>query len=662
MRYEGQEKGSHQYAMGTGWLISPDILVTAGHNVYDWSGEDVGYGRAVHIKAYIGYHGKNNAASVITQTRVAKRIVTTGEWLESRENRHRDVAIIQLDSAFTGNLRPFRYKATPNGKDLMMGVVGFPADKSSADKDDGEKGAEMYEEFQGVRTNLAKEKINPLGMLQYRISSFGGQSGAPVLQKTESGELIAVGTHVYGGGQKNQASVIGPSGNDYEALLNALKNDLPSVGTHHGINLVQKVEKNGPAENGPASDQSAQSESFFGILKTVTSVAGTVLPIFGGPFAAIAGAAISGISALTESGFVDTKGSPGATERAILAEASLQAILALPEDSAVGHKVIGEMEKTYKTLAPNLDYITPRITPALIRSAKQIVTTYGDKLTDTPKTQAKRLPLRGLSDAESGIQQTPFVEGMLADSKPLEGGAPESWGILGSIVETGLKYGKPILRDAAQQGLNYLSGLIKESASAPESNFSSDELQTAGLVAKRALLGEAALLAVEKLSKNELSTLNIPSSGPSGEAAEESFFDFIKTSAQNIAVVVRKAAPDVIKAVVPIFVDAVAGDKKNGASSSGAESFLSPFAPVGGPGSLRKKPSTIFDRVQGNSKPTTANGGLQVSAIGPPSTMKGLLEGSESSESAGGRREYMMRRRMALGPDSNQDRPVFADE
>lgn len=35
MRYEGQGKDSTGWYMGTGWLIAPDIMVTAGHNVYN---------------------------------------------------------------------------------------------------------------------------------------------------------------------------------------------------------------------------------------------------------------------------------------------------------------------------------------------------------------------------------------------------------------------------------------------------------------------------------------------------------------------------------------------------------------------------------------------------------------------------------------------------
>ena len=41
--------------MGTGWLIAPDLLVTAGHCAYDQVN-----GQVQEIKAYVGYKGKES--------------------------------------------------------------------------------------------------------------------------------------------------------------------------------------------------------------------------------------------------------------------------------------------------------------------------------------------------------------------------------------------------------------------------------------------------------------------------------------------------------------------------------------------------------------------------------------------------------------------------
>lgn len=58
----------------------------------------------------------------------------------------------------------------------MLGVVGYPADKTLTDKDGREeKGALMYEMFKDIQYSLEDKRSNPLQMLEYRISTHGGK-------------------------------------------------------------------------------------------------------------------------------------------------------------------------------------------------------------------------------------------------------------------------------------------------------------------------------------------------------------------------------------------------------------------------------------------------------------------------------------------------------
>ena len=159
--------------MGSGWLIRPDLMVTAGHNVFDWSGGNKGFGKAVQIKCYIGYQGSASVSLPSTQFRLAKNIVTTAEWMTSRENRHRDVAFIQVDRPFDGDLRLFNFKSTPQDGHVMLGVVGYPGDKSLETESGEERGAEMYEMFTETEYSLDS---NALKLLEYKVSSYGGKS------------------------------------------------------------------------------------------------------------------------------------------------------------------------------------------------------------------------------------------------------------------------------------------------------------------------------------------------------------------------------------------------------------------------------------------------------------------------------------------------------
>ena len=156
--------------MGTGWLVRPDVMITAGHCAYDWRDA---LGRAVHINAYIGYHGK---ASITTdpdvQTRRAKRIVTTPGWLTSKKNRINDVSFILLNKPFT-MVKPFTFDATPLQGDETLGVVGYPGDKYLKVGGEEEKGAIMYQQFAKVKYDLKTAEQN---MLQYRISTYAGKT------------------------------------------------------------------------------------------------------------------------------------------------------------------------------------------------------------------------------------------------------------------------------------------------------------------------------------------------------------------------------------------------------------------------------------------------------------------------------------------------------
>ncbi|KAI3316812.1 trypsin-like serine protease [Xylariaceae sp. AK1471] len=673
MRYEKQHPDDPAYAMGTGWLISPDMLVTAGHNVYSWAGSEEGLGRAVHINCYIGYHGRDSINSPIVQRRLAKTVVTTAEWLTSKDNRHRDVAFIQLDRPFEGNLRVFSYKPTPKAGDEMIGVVGYPADKSITDKEGREeKGALMYEMFNDIQYNLEDKKNNSLQMLKYRISTFGGQSGAPVIRK--NAKQVAIATHVYGGGDKNQASVIGKYGNDYDTLISVFSQRYQVAGNHEGINLlkVPSATSNGAPQIAPIQPtlkspefnsngfhpvdkpfNAEEAEGFFEVLRSVGSVVGTfgqkalpfVSPLLGplgGPVSAIAGAALGAMAnACAESamdGIVSPLTSPelvakGTTERAILAEASLQAVLKM-DQSPVTNKILGHMQNTYCNLAPNVKYIAPKLAPGLLSSAYKIAV---DKnYVQKNEIQRRTLPARPLRGdwAESSFGSNDFVNGMMQPTRPLEG-EEAFFDDFGRVMSSAFQFGKPLLQKGAKFGLNLLSKALAESSFDAESSLDNHDAQAAELVAKRAIMGEAALQALMTLNKSELGSLQLVND--SGDIHEEGFFDFIKTSAQKIGAVVKDTAATVIKAVVPIVVDAL------GKPTSQKER-LKPSAAKSNP-SLRTKKSILNMAYDGT---------LKVSALGPHEVVSSLV------------RVEQQRTEDSILPslrrvDSNKDLPVFQE-
>ena len=104
--------------MGTGWLVSPDVFVTAGHCSYDWSHQ---LGRATEVKAYIGYSGRQSEKSPNVQFRHVKRIVTTEGWVKTKGQKSFDVSFMQLDKPFSGTV-PIQFAETPAKGIMGIGV------------------------------------------------------------------------------------------------------------------------------------------------------------------------------------------------------------------------------------------------------------------------------------------------------------------------------------------------------------------------------------------------------------------------------------------------------------------------------------------------------------------------------------------------------------
>jgi V8-like Glu-specific endopeptidase len=148
LRFAGQQDGT-SWAMATGWLIEPDLLVTAGHCANDWSHN---YGKLTHVKAYIGYTGKEAVSEANqVQMRMGTKVATTESWLTKGNIDSRgDVSFISLNKPFTG-VTPFKYIPTPmSGTNERIGVVGYPGDLMK--RDTGEKGAVGHDEPYGCES------------------------------------------------------------------------------------------------------------------------------------------------------------------------------------------------------------------------------------------------------------------------------------------------------------------------------------------------------------------------------------------------------------------------------------------------------------------------------------------------------------------------------
>ncbi|PWY83850.1 hypothetical protein BO94DRAFT_599305 [Aspergillus sclerotioniger CBS 115572] len=206
--------------MGTGWLITKDTVVTAGHCLYDSNG---GYLRSV--KVYIGYQGPEDTAldRNSCEMRLGKVATIPAEYIKTAHTVH-DVgfvlvsdqkltataAQIKLQSPFI-DVEPFQPENTPKSSPGMkLGVVGYPGDI--------EGGNDMYEHWDMTKFDLAESRY-----LSYQIDTEVGESGSPILREIQgSNRLSPIGVHT-DGGYPNSGSVIGPLGNLFSDYTTAIR-------------------------------------------------------------------------------------------------------------------------------------------------------------------------------------------------------------------------------------------------------------------------------------------------------------------------------------------------------------------------------------------------------------------------------------------------------
>jgi len=165
-------------AIGTGWLVGPKTVLTAGHCVH--SGRFFG-GWAREIAVSPGRNGTAFPCGTATSTRFA----SLDAWVE-REDPDFDVGCIHLDQPLGERLGWFALGALPP-KDLegyLVNVSGYPVDRGG--------GTEQYHHRNRVLRVSDRR-------LFYDVDTYGGQSGAPVwIHESPDAPPLVVGIHAYG--------------------------------------------------------------------------------------------------------------------------------------------------------------------------------------------------------------------------------------------------------------------------------------------------------------------------------------------------------------------------------------------------------------------------------------------------------------------------------
>jgi glutamyl endopeptidase len=163
---------------GTGWLVGPKTLITAGHCVHEMH-QMGGWARTIRVSP--GRNGEERPFGYVDAT----KFTSTDAWIAD-QNPDYDIGCIHLSDPIGHNLGWFSI-ASLSDKELqesLVNICGYPADRGG--------GLEQY--FQANRIL----RVGPRRIF-YDIDTFGGQSGAPVwIYKDGSDAPVGVAIHAYG--------------------------------------------------------------------------------------------------------------------------------------------------------------------------------------------------------------------------------------------------------------------------------------------------------------------------------------------------------------------------------------------------------------------------------------------------------------------------------
>jgi V8-like Glu-specific endopeptidase len=172
--------------IGTGWLVGPRTVITAGHCVY--MHDHGGWAKSIEV-----IPGLNDASRPFNSGKSSNLRSVTG-WTNSK-NRDFDYGAIILPANFRpGDVTGYFGFGVKNDTYLMSSVLnlsGYPGDKG---------GNQQW--FMPLKPKALTSRV-----IKYNIDTFGGQSGAPVWVKVGN-VRTCVGIHTNGAASGNSATRI----------------------------------------------------------------------------------------------------------------------------------------------------------------------------------------------------------------------------------------------------------------------------------------------------------------------------------------------------------------------------------------------------------------------------------------------------------------------
>lgn len=169
-----------QQVLGTGWLVGPRTVITAGHNLYSF--KKLNWATSVYV-----IPGREGDIAPFNYYQSTRFEVHEGWGNSGKEVQ--DIGVIWLGSPVGQRLGWFGIASYSDDQfsDLIVNTAGYPSDKRL--------GTQWF--------NAGRIDSVDKYTLRYGLDTEAGQSGSPVFELDSDNRRIAHAIHAYGGHNSN---------------------------------------------------------------------------------------------------------------------------------------------------------------------------------------------------------------------------------------------------------------------------------------------------------------------------------------------------------------------------------------------------------------------------------------------------------------------------
>ncbi|RYC86316.1 hypothetical protein BFJ63_vAg10839 [Fusarium oxysporum f. sp. narcissi] len=529
-RFANKLTGYSIWKISTGLLVSPDLVIAGSEAVYD---AEYQLGAATQVKCYIGYRGRGFSD---IQPRYGQRVVFSADWTEGSERRSRDIAFIQVAQPFALSVQ----NAPVQG---MSDQIAFPS--SFAD------------ELASIEEPVEQAPITVT--VCTNCSAHEAPVPEAVAQPEPEPEVTQTDAHA--------PDCVEPAVEEPELEIPApAAEPIPEPELEIPAPAAEPTPEPVPEsdyvdigiDNTPDTSVSEEVDPFYETLKTVSQVDTKTLDIESsliddvGQFVSVAAGSLVShvVGAETISSGKATKLS-GVSERALLAEASLQAVFAIEQSSELD-EIIAAMKENWTTNAPQVEQLSELLAPYLAEAARCIIEYHQED--EAGNVSAAKAPKR----RNLGIRQFPtseatkgFVKGIFEPTLPLAG-REDVFSSLGPVLRSAVSAIEQIVCQAGNTAVDVITPklLTKYQGTAP----SAGDIEATRVLVQRAIMADAAYQALSTFPREKLQVLRvIPLDAELPQA--DNIFDFIKNVIQKIGPVCLHDAKQAVHKFVPLLVD-----------------------------------------------------------------------------------------------------------